>query len=162
MTDRALRVTSLIAVILLAINAIWLLLPWALPWVSTTFGLDPVLAPSSMAASLLTYQILPSSSVALGLVSGMIVLVISAQRRQWAWFTGAIICLIVYFYADILLSVPWFIQAAFEANRGSLTPGLYVRFVTFYSSALIVAPLVILALVYAWTRRHATTTSASV
>jgi hypothetical protein len=142
MTDRVLRWASTIALVLLALEAargIAALPPFLLHVpVVLTWGPGYILG----------YLLLPSTAAAIGDVSSVATLVICLQRTQWPWFVGALLGLVVHFYAGLALSFSSGITALYKLAGSAYSLGIYVML--YYLLAL--APMVVLAVLYAWTR----------
>ena len=144
MTNRVLRWLSALSLALVALEAAWL------------FGNAPVLLDAR--AYILSFVLLPYTAVAVSEVTGVAVLVVSLQRQQWGWFTGALLCLVFRFYAGVAVAFPASFRILHALAGGPLTMSsvLYL-----YEVVVSLSPIVLLALVYAWTRRQSATTSAA-
>lgn len=151
MTDRMLRWLSAISLALLALNAARSLA--ALPSFPVHLGMVLDGGP----AFIFGYAVLPLTTGAFGEVSGVATLLVSLQRKQWGWFGGALLCLVVHFYAGLVLSLSSGIGFLYKLAGSVYTLGIYV---TLYS-LLALAPIVVLAFVYTWTRHQPPVASTS-
>jgi hypothetical protein len=156
MTNRVLRWLSAIALVMLTLVVVWI--------VSTPPQSGPQFVPvpppihlSFVQRAAITITILPYTTAAVCLLSGLITLVVSSQRKQWGWFAGAVICFAVYLYGSMLpvnYSAEGWISTWIRPFLGAhavevLNTGLFFL----YTFVLVVAPMAILALVYAWPQR---------
>jgi hypothetical protein len=144
MSDRVLRWVSTIALVLLALDAARSLA------VLPSFPLHGPIVLSWGPAYFLGTLLLPTTATALGDVSGVATLVFCLQRKQWGWFVGALLCLMVYFYASLALAFAGGITALYRLAGSAFALGIYLTL--YYLLAL--TPIVVLAAVYAWTRRR--------
>jgi hypothetical protein len=152
MTDRVLRWVSTIALVLLVLDAARSIA--ALP----SFLLHVPMVLSWGPAYILGYLLLPSTAAAIGDVSGVATLVISLQRQQWPWFVGALLCLVVHFYASLALAFSGGITSLYKLAGSAYSLGIYVMLY----NLLALAPVVVLAVLYAWTRRRPVSDAAPV
>jgi hypothetical protein len=154
MTDRVLRWLSVVSLVLLALDAAWNLI--TLP----TFVVHLPMVINWGPESILGYLVLPTTAASIGEVTGVATLVVSLQRRQWGWFSGALVCLVLSSYAGLAFDFPGSITFLYKLTGGGgvyfLRAGIALYFV------LVLTPFVVVAAVYAWTRRQpATTTTAA-
>jgi hypothetical protein len=141
--DRVQRWLSTISLVLLALDAAWALS--ALPRFATLHfvaGWGP--------AYLLGHLLLPPTAAAVCEVAGAATLVVSVQRKQWGWVIGAVLCLVVHYFGGLALSFPAAVKLLYTLASGAYLVGIYL---TLYS-ILGLAPMAVLAAVYAWTRRQ--------
>ena len=143
-TDRVLRWLSAISLVLLVLVAAWHLglvpsFPVHLPIV-TAIGPEYILS----------YLLLPATATAVCDVTGVATFVVSMQRKQWTWFVGALICLVVHFYSGLALSFPAGIAFLYRLAGSAFA---LTNYVTLYD-VLALTPIVVLAFAYAWTRRQ--------
>ena len=57
-------------------------------------------------AFVLCLLVLPPTVLALCEVTRVATLVVSLQRKQWGWFVGALLCLLLHRYANVALYFP--------------------------------------------------------
>jgi hypothetical protein len=145
MTDRVLRLLSVVSLVLLALDATWNLI--TLP----TFVVHLPLVTSIDPEYILGYLVLPTTATSIGEVTGVVTLVVSLQRRQWGWFSAALACLVAYSYAGLALDFPASITFLYKLTGEGGTYFLRAGVTLYY--VLVLMPLVVLATVYAWTRR---------
>jgi hypothetical protein len=155
MTDRVLRWLSAISLVSLIVVAIVLVAGLEI----NSVAILPTFGPT--AAYIFTFVLLPNTADALGLVTGVATLVVSAQRRQWGWFAIILVCLTVYFYRGIWFFFPSFAITTLKALARDLTASTLVRLFSLVSVVVALAPTVVVAFVYAWTRRGTQPASAT-
>jgi len=143
MTERVLRWLSATALIVLVLAAAWhiALLPSFVAHLPIGLGWGP--------AYVLGHLVLPTTAVAICEVAGVATLVVSLQRKQWGWFVGALLCLLPHFYASLVLAFPQGISFLYKLASSVYQLSIHLTLFSF----LAVTPIVLLALVYAWTRR---------
>lgn len=144
MADRVLRWLSAISLVLLALDAAWNIgrLPMFAAHFPIVIGWGP--------AFVLGYLLLPATVTAICEVTAVATLVVSLQRKQLGWVVGTLLCLIVHFYAGLLLAVPGGLNGLYKLAGSSYSVATYM---TLYY-ILVFTPIVVLAFVYAWTRRQ--------
>ena len=150
MTDRVLRWLSAVALVLLVLDAVLKIVTLS------SFAAHPMLTLPLEAFKIpqyiLGYQVLPTTAISMGEVTGIAVLVVSLQRRQWGWFSGMLLCLVVASYAGLGLDVPAITTLLSNLSGGgggySQAAAVQLYFVVAYT------PMVVLAGIYAWTRRQ--------
>lgn len=152
MTNRVLRWLSALSLVMLTLEVVWIVADPRPHFVALSSPIDP----SEPRRAFITNLILPLPTVAVCLLSGLSTLVVSSQRRQWGWCAGAVICFAVFLYG----STPSILVYAFAWIGGWIEPGHRpfqgghpVDVYHLYQFVLVVAPLAILALVYAWSQR---------
>jgi hypothetical protein len=151
MTERVLRwlsATALTALVLVAAVNIGFL-----PSFVAHFPLGPGWGPAYVLGRL----VLPTTAVAVCEVTGVATLVVSLQRKQWGWFVGALLCLLLHFYASLALAFPAGVNILYKLASSAYLLSIYLTLYTF----LAVTPIALLALVYAWTRRYPPSASAA-
>jgi hypothetical protein len=152
MTNRVLRWLFAVALGLLALDAAFNFnaLPWFVAHFPMVIGWGP--------EYILGYLVLPTTATSIGEVTGVAALVVSLQRRQWGWFSGMLLCLVVANYAGLALEFPGSItvlsKLSGEASVYYLTMAVRLYFV------LALTPLVVLVGIYSWTRRQPAATTA--
>jgi hypothetical protein len=144
MTDRVLRWLTASALVLLVLDAAWNIA--ALPPLVVHLPFVIAWGPGFI----LGYFLVPSTDSALCEVAGVATLVVSLQRKQWSWFVGALLCLVVQFYAGLLLDVPTGMNDLYKLAGSSIYSARTLLSLYF---VLVRTPTVLLAFVYAWTRR---------
>lgn len=153
MTDRVLRWLSAVSLVLLALDAAWNI--GTLPSFAVHLPLVTGWGPQYILGDL----VLPTTATSIGEVTGVATLVVSLQRRQWGWFSGALLCLAVYSYAGLALDFPASFNFLYRLTGGGGAYFLRADVALYFVLAL--TPIVVLAVVYAWTRRQPATASAA-
>jgi hypothetical protein len=143
MTDRVLRWLSSIALVLLLLFTALSL--GTLPAYAARFELLQRWG----TVYIVSFLLVPAAAGALCDVAGIATLVVTAQRKQWGWFAGMLICLAFHYFAGLTVDFPAGIIFRYMPIGGSL--GLRALFTI--SSVVLLAPMLVLAFVYAWTRR---------
>ena len=140
MTNRVLRWLSTISLVLLALVVAWTFSPMAWTW---------IVPPTTSVTYLyiLGLVLLPTTVVAVCEITGVATLVVSLQRKHWGWFVGMLLCLIVHFYSGSALTLLGInILNIFGSGSSVLRVMLY--------GYLALTPLVVVVLIYIWTRRQ--------
>jgi hypothetical protein len=156
MTDRVLRWLSAISLASLILVAVVLVAELEVNpfYFLTSFGRIAVYY-------ILTFVLLPNTAHAFGLVTGVATLVVSAQRRQKGWFAIILVCLVVYFYSDVLYIFPSYVITTLNALGRGVTTSTLFRLLPLVNVVVALAPIVVAAFVYAWTRRGTSPASAT-
>jgi hypothetical protein len=154
MTDRVLRWLSAVSLALSLLLAVWFVTELA-------HRPNPILGTLSPVAGtiyLLALLLFPAAVGGICLVAGVATLVVSAQHRQWGWFTAALVCLAVFFYGNVATLFPAFRVLLFaDLGRAYTLSADYALF----DYVLVRVPLVAVTLIYAWTRRGTSPASAT-
>jgi hypothetical protein len=135
MLTRILRMLSVVSLLLLVISALQFTLRGQVSYLS-----PPTLV--SMLAALV-YQ----SGPTLSFVTGIIVLVVSAQRRQWRWFWIALVAAVLVTYTVPLLFASGLAEKILGRLASSGGVNVYGYLLTL-GEALLSAPLPLIALAY--------------
>ena len=156
MTGRVLRWLSAVALVLLVLDAGLNIV--TLPWFAVHFNILRLpMVIGGVPQYIFGYQVLPTTAISIDEVTGVAILVVSLQRRQWGWFSGILLCLVVAFYAGLALELPAIntLISNLSGGGGEYTQAAAVQLYF----ALAYRPLVVVAGIYAWTRRLPTNLS---
>lgn len=153
MADRVLRWLFAVALGLLALDAAFNIN--ALPWFAAHFPMVIGWGPKYI----LGYLVLPTTATSIGEVTGAAALVVTLQRRQWGWFSGLLLCLLVANYASLALEFPGSITVLSKLSGEASV--YYLTMAVRLYSVMALTPLVVLVGIYAWTRRQPATTAAA-
>ncbi len=135
MLPRILRVLSVVSLLLLVILA--------LQFTPRGQSSSPTQAPVMVLLTTLVYQ----SGPTLSLVTGIIVLVVSAQQRQWRWFWIALVAVALVTYTVPLLFASGLAEKVIGRLASSSSVATFGYIVTL-SEVVLSAPLPLIALAY--------------
>jgi putative Ca2+/H+ antiporter (TMEM165/GDT1 family) len=117
--------------------------------------------PGAQLKLILLLAFLPFTATALGLLSGLATLILSARRRQWGWFAGVIVCLVLNTYGGYFVNTSYIGEQFMRSIIPIFTATDYLRLALFINLTLLSTPMVFLTAIFAWTRRQPSPASAA-